>query len=373
MIIRKNHIPIPMNLAFFNNSGGEKTEKATPKKRQKARDEGQVAQSKEIGTALILISSFIAIRTFAPWIFGRVLDMISMHFINLNMTPAYINTVFIAGYIGNLFGQILLTILPIALVTMAIGLFINVVQVGWNPTAKPLKPKFSKLNPIKGMKKVVSLKMFLELFKALGKFAVIIAVVYIVVIGQIDMIASLPYMEFSSILLFFGNLYVNMAITVGVMYIFIAAIDYVFNRRKHEKDLKMTKHEVKEEYKQMEGDPLIKGKIRQKMREVSMRRMMGDVPSADVIITNPTHFAVALQYDRDSGSAPRVIAKGADHLARRIREIAEEADVVIVEDKPLARTLYATVDVGQEIPPELFQAVAEVLAYVYKLKNLVPA
>ncbi|MCL2415188.1 MAG: flagellar biosynthesis protein FlhB, partial [Defluviitaleaceae bacterium] len=259
------------------------------------------------------------------------------------------------------------------LVVMGVGIFVNIVQVGWAPTTKTLRPNFSKLSPLKGIKRVFGMKMLLELVKALLKFAIILLVVYTMLSNEIDMLAVLFQMDLIPAVMYIGNLFVTIGMTVGIVYIFIAGIDYIYNRRKHEKELRMTKQEMKEEYKQMEGDPLIKGKIRQKMREVSMRRMMGDVPTADVIITNPTHYAIALKYDKEKSDAPFVVAKGADHLAQKIKDIAKDSNITIVEDKPLARTLYAAVEVGQEIPPNLYQAVAEVLAYVYKLKNLATA
>jgi len=364
---------IPMNLEFFNNSGGEKTEKATPKKREKAREEGQVAQSQEIGTAFLLIVAFVALRIFAPMMMRNLMGVMHMNFTALDQAVEFASVEFMSTYIWSMFGQVILIMLPLGVTVMAVGIFINVVQVGWKPTGKPLKPKLANLSPKKGIKKIFSLKIFLELFKAVGKFAIILLVVYNLVWNERDMLLILGDMELAAAAAYVGGLFLNIGLMVGIVYIFIAAVDYTFNRRKHEKQLRMSKHEVKEEYKQMEGDPLIKSKIRQRMREASMRRMMGDVPTADVVITNPTHYAIALKYDRERGEAPFVLAKGADHLAQRIKEIAKDAEIIIVEDKPLARTLYATVEVGQEIPPQLYQAVAEVLAYVYKLKNAVTA
>ena len=365
---------IPMNLQFFNSGGGgEKTEKATPKKREKARKEGQVAQSQEIGTAFLLIAAFISLRFFAPMMINRITSIMHWNLTSIDMAMDFANLEFASRYLWSTFGQIILIFLPVALVVMAVGLFVNILQVGWKPTTKPMKPKFSKLNPLKGIKKVFSMKIFLELFKALLKFGAILAVVYFLLVEQIEMLQMLLFMDLLQAIIYIGNLITTLGITVGVVYIFIAAIDYAFNRRKHEKELKMSKQEVKEEWKQMEGDPMVKSRIKQKMREASMRRMMQEVPSADVVITNPTHFACALKYDRMKGGAPILVAKGADHLAQKIKDVAKENFVVTVEDKPLARTLYSVVDVGAEVPPELWQAVAEVLAYVYRLRNTVTA
>jgi len=359
---------ITMDLAFFNQAG-EKTEKATPKKRQKAREEGQVVQSTELGTAVMLITVFIAVRIFIPMMVERMMRAIYGNFTAQNLVVDFFNTQFMARYIWSMFGEVLLIFLPLGVVSMAVGLLVNILQVGWKPTAKTLKPKFSKLNPISGIKRTFSLKMFVELAKSLLKFGVVIVVVYTVLSEQINMLGMLPYMDLISSVIFIGDLIATVGMTVGILYIFVAALDYFFNRRKHEKELRMSKQEVKEEWKQMEGDPQIKNQIKQKMREVSMRRMMQDVPGTDVVITNPTHFAVAIRYDKASGEAPIVVAKGGDFMAKRIKEKAQENGVAVIENKPLARTLFATVEINDQIPPQLYQAVAEVLAYVYKLKN----
>jgi len=368
--ILSEHIAIPMNLGFFNQPAQEKTEKATPKKRKKAREEGQVAQSQEISTAVLFVAAFVALRAFAPGMLNRLTNMITYNFSLIGNVNDVMDVPNISTHIWQMFGQIILLVLPLAMVILVLGLLVSIMQVGWKPTLKPLKPKFSKLSPLKGIKKVFSMKMFMELFKTTIKFAVILTVVYFVVVGEIDALLTLFYLDLVSAVLRVGNVIVTVAITVGVLYIFVAGLDYAFNRWKHEKELRMTKQEIKEEYKQTEGDPLVKSRIRQKMREASMRRMMQEVPTADVVITNPTHFACAIRYDRLSIRAPILVAKGADHMAQKIRDVATEHEVVIMEDKPLARTLYSVVEVGQEIPAELWQAVAEILAYVYSIKNV---
>ena len=196
------------------------------------------------------------------------------------------------------------------------------------------------------------------------------AVIYNSLRDELDNLAMLSQMDIFEAVSWVGNLIVNLGLNVGGWFVFVAAADYAYTRFRHTRDLRMTKQEIKEEFKQTEGSPQIKGRIKSQMREVSMRRMMQQVPRADVIITNPTHYAVALEYDRDSGKAPRVTAKGADYLARRIKEKAAESGVEIVENRELARALYTAVDVGQEIPPEMYQAVAEILAFVYRLRQM---
>jgi len=268
-----------------------------------------------------------------------------------------------------IFGQILIIIAPMLIVSFSVGIITNLVQVGWKPTTKPLKPKFSRLNPMSGFKRLFSMKSMFELLKSIVKLTIIGVIIYNIVKNELNHIQELLNMEILQAAIYIGNLIIDIGLSVGLYFIFIAIADFAYQKFNLHKELKMTKQEVKEEYKNSEGNPEIKGKIKQKMRESSMRRMMQDVPQADVIITNPTHYAVALKYDKEKAQAPIVVAKGEDHLARKIKQVAKENNVEIVENKYLARTLYATVDIGKEIPPELYQAVAEVLAFVYNLKN----
>lgn len=317
----------------------------------------------------MFILGFISLGAFGTYMYNKVVEIFMYNIeIQKNFTE-YFEPVFLSKYIGFLFTKIILVVLPMLLVSMVIGIITNVVQVGWVVSAKPLMPKFSKLNPINGFKRIFSLKAIVELFKSLAKFTLILYVVYNIVKKEIGFLPMVFTLTPAQILAYGSDLIVKIGVNVGAMYMFIAGIDYAYTKYKHNKDLKMSKQEIKEEYKQAEGDPHVKGKIRAKMREASMRRMMQDLPSADVIITNPTHYAVAIKYDKEKGNAPIVTAKGADHLAKRIREKAAEFEIEIVEDKPLARTLYANCEVGEEIPPELYKAVAEILAYVYKLKD----
>jgi flagellar biosynthetic protein FlhB len=361
-----------MDLGFFNENqpASEKTEKATPKKREKAREEGQVAQSQEIGTAIIFIAGFIALSVFAPGMLSRLSNLAIINFGHAGTATEFMQAQTMARHIWTMFGQIFLIFLPVALVVMALGIISGLLQVGWKPTPKPLKPNFKKLSPLKGIKKVFGMRMLMELFKSVAKFTIILLVVFWVIVGEIDRLLTLFAYDLWAAIGIVARLWVTVGIVVGIFYLFVAALDYLFNRRKHEKELRMTKQEVKDEYKQIEGDPLVKSRIRQKMRETSMRRMMQEVPGADVVITNPTHYACALRYDAMSLGAPKLVAKGADHLAHKIRDLAREHEVVIVEDKPLARTIYTAVNIGDEIPAELWQAVAEILAYVYSVKNI---
>ena len=362
-----NKYYIKINLSFFG--GGEKTEQPTARKRTKARDEGQVAKSPEINTAFLLIVCFFAVRNFAPWMYVRILELFTFNIAGIEYLYKATDIQYFSRFIAEAFLQVIMLAAPLMLLSLGVGLVANIVQVKWHPTLKPLTPKFSKLNPINGLKRMFSVRSVLELFKSLAKLGIIGWAVYTMIMSRMNDLFLLLDMPILQAMMMIGNLAVDLGLMVGGLYLFIAAADYAYQRYKHTKDLKMTKQEVKEEYKQTEGNPQIKGKIRQKMREISMRRMMAEVPGADVIITNPTHYAVALKYDRDSQQAPLCVAKGVDFLAKRIRDLAAENNIEIVEDKQLARAIYNTVDIGREIPPELYQAVAEILAFVYRLKN----
>lgn len=364
---------IKMNLQFFakEGMGGEKTEKPTSKKRKEAREEGQVAKSNEIVTAASLVVFFSSLLFLGGYAFDRLTNLFyrTAKLFSFSETTDLQNPVLVTGLIGSAFQEIIVTVLPFMVLSVAVAIITNLVQVGWKPTLKPLKPKFSKLNPIKGFKNVFSLKAIIELIKSILKIIIIGFIIYTSITDEFTLITNMFDYEVSDILHTMIRIVTAVGIKVGGFYVIVAAIDYAYQKYKHEQELKMTKQEIKEEYKMQEGNPEVKGKMKQKMREISMRRMMQDLPKADVIITNPTHFAVAIQYDTNVSDAPRVIAKGADLVAKRIKEKARDYDIEIVENKPLARTLFYTVDIGFEIPPELYQTVAEVLAFVFSIKN----
>lgn len=362
---------LKINLGFFaeEGQGGEKTEAPTQKKREKAREEGQVAMSPEIANAVLYLVIFNALKAFSPYILQKTQEVFYLSLDKSQKFDYIYDQKYMADFIGEMFLRAILTSMPMLCVALAVGVICSLLQVGWKPTTKPLMPKFSKLNPIKGIKKIFSFRAIVNLFKSLAKLFIIGYVIVEKLLKEMNVIPNLMNMTFMDSVAYVGNLAVDLGVAVGGWFLVIAVIDYAYQRFKHEKDLKMSKYELKQEYKQSEGDPQIKGKIRQRMQEAAMRRMMQDIPQADVIITNPTHFAVAIKYDRSGARAPIVVAKGVDHLAQRIKTIARENKIEIVENKPLARALYATVDIGKEIPQELYQAVAEVLAFVYKLKE----
>ncbi len=366
---------IQYNLQFFakEGMGGEKTEPATQKKLDDARKEGQVAKSREIANGLGLMALFLILKFWAGHmgvqmmnVFGEIYDRIPdvVTFWYGDMPQLESNVVF-----RQLLLNVMIIIAPIFAIGFLVAFLCDAVQVKWRPTAKPLRPKFSKLNPISGFKKIISLNSLVELLKSIAKIGLIVYICYSYLKDKWPYILNLYSLELMQAIALTAEVVTDLGIRISALYMVLAFVDFAYQRIKFKNDMKMTKQEIKEEYKQMEGDPQIKGKIRQKMSEASRRRMMQNLPQADVVITNPTHYAVAVKYDPEVADAPVVLAKGEDYLAARIKEIAKENGIEIVENKPLARMLYANVEVGEMVPPELYQAVAEVLAFVYHLQG----
>ena len=365
------------NLQFFakDGPGGEKTEPATAKKLSDARKEGQVAKSKEVTNGMGLMALFLVLKI---WTGKMGVSFLETFEVIYNRIPQVVN--FVGGTApdreltlllrqGAI--QILTIVLPILLVGVVVAFGSNIWQVKWKPTTKPMKPKLSKLNPIKGFKKIFSVSSLVELVKAFIKIIIIVYIAYGYIKNRTDYLILLYDMEIMPALQLVLKVVTDLGIRISAVYIVFAFGDYAYQKWKFAEDMKMTKQEVKEEYKNTEGDPQIKSKIRSKMMEVSRRRMMQALPQADVVITNPTHYAVAIKYDPAVSDAPVVIAKGQDYLAQKIKEVARENKVEIVENKPLARMLFANVEVGEAVPPEMYQAVAEVLAFVYHLQGKV--
>ena len=368
---------IEYNLQFFaeDANGAEKTEEPTAKKLEDARKEGQVAKSQEVATAFTLLALFIILRLAYPFIGTNFQNIFARVYNNIpNVARTYDGRLPVAYIYSILINAILTMALisaPFFITGFLIAFLCDFVQVGYKPTTKPLQPKFSKLNPVSGMKKIFSTRKLFELGKSLLKLAVMAIVIYTFFIGRTESLFLLYDMPLKQAIGLMGNLIISLGIRISVAYMVIAFLDLIYQRRKFRKDMMMTKKEVKDEFKNSEGDPQVKGAQRRRMMEASRRRMMQQLPQADVVITNPTHYAVAIKYDAQEADAPIVVAKGADYLAQKIKEIAKENDVEIVENKPLARMLYANVEVGELVPPELYKAVAEVLAYVYHLKGKV--
>lgn len=366
---------LELNLQFFakEGPGGEKTEQPTSKKLSDARKEGQVAKSREVANGLGLLTFFLVLKLMIGYIGESFLEIFSEIYNKIpESVTMYQGNVPVYDFIQIIRYAVIRLIYivgPILLVGFVVAFLSDYMQVKWQVTTKPLMPKFSKLNPINGFKKIFSVDSLIELIKAILKIVLIGIVIYTYIKDRIEYIYFLYDIPLMQALQLLGDFVVDLGIRISVVYMIIAAADFIYQKVKFKKDMMMTKQEVKDEYKQQEGDPQVKGKIRSKMREVSQRRMMQSLPQADVVITNPTHYAVAIKYDPEQYDAPIVLAKGEDYLAQKIKEIAKENSIEIVENKPLARMLYANVDVGQLVPPELYQAVAEVLAFVYQLKG----
>lgn len=346
-------------------TAGEKTLPASPRKKQKAREDGNVAKSQDLSSAFTLLVALLALWALGP----RTIDQLMV------ITRHYFSEIpTLSGQGMNLqavFIQILLfmipSVAPIMLLLMLGGTFINIAQFGFLFSAKPLKPKFDKLNPITGFQRFVTIRTLVELVKSLTKLTFISYIVWITVRGRFEDILSLTQMSpwDGSAVVWGVVLTVWWRIVLAML--LIGILDYAFQRWQHERDLMMTQQEARQEMREMEGDPRIRQRVRQIQRQMATQRMIAEVPEADVIITNPTTYAIALRYDAEKMQSPQVVAKGARLLAERIRSVAVEHNVPIVERPELARTLFRTMEIGQSVPEDLFQAVAEILAYVYEI------
>lgn len=367
-------IRLPLDLQMFakEGPGGEKTEEATSKKLEDVREEGNVAKSTEVVTAATLLGLFVCLRVAMGFVGNRLLDSFDTFY---TLIPRYtrdgIDIAALTSLTVDALLNLCIVVLPFLLFGLLIAFFGNALQFKFKVTPKPLQPKFSKMNPINGFKRMFSLNTFMELIKSIAKIGFISYISYGVLSDHARDLYLIYDMSLEQSILLMYDIVMELLWKICLFFVVIAAADLLYQRWKFKEDNKMTKQEVKDEFKNQEGDPKVKGQQRQRMQQASQRRMMAAVPEADVVITNPTHFAVALAYKSGETQAPVVVAKGADFLAGRIKEIAREHRVEIVENKPLARMLYYNVDVDAEIPPELYQAVAEVLAYVYQLHNKV--
>lgn len=369
------HLILEYNLQWFakDGPGGEKTEPATEKKLREAREEGKVAKSKELTAAFDLIVLFLVLKIFISWVGGGFIE--TYQYVYKSM-PDFVKSLALEAsvrevsvFMQTIVARMFKMVAPFFAFGFAIAIIINVLQVGWKVSTKTLRPKGEKFNPINGFKRIFSKDSVFELFKSILKIAIIIYVAYASIKDKVDNIFVLYDMSLNQAIALCGDIIINTGFKIGLVYLVVGIADFIYQKFRFKEDMKMTKQEVKDEYKNTEGSPEIKGRQRQRMREASQRRMMQDVPKADVVITNPTHLAVAIKYDAEVSKAPVVLAKGEDFLAQKIKEAAKEHNIEIVENKPLARMLYANVEIGEEIPPELYQAVAEILAMVYNMKN----
>jgi flagellar biosynthetic protein FlhB len=350
-------------------AGQERTEKATGKKRADARRKGQVAQSREVSSVMILITSLGIFYFAGSWMLWNLSELISG--VYQNIATLRIKDVNDAGAFSLEILYLFLTVLiPFLLPIAIVGFIANVMQVGFQISTEAMALKLIKLNPISGMKRLASLKSLVELGKSIIKILFIGSIAYILVKSDMREFPSLIHQEVGQILAFIARIALKICFFVCLAMVILAILDYIFQRWQYEQDLKMTKQEVKDERKQSYGDPQVKSRIRAVQMELARHRMMEAVPQADVVITNPTLLAIALKFDAREMIAPRVLAKGSGHVAQRIREIAVDNQIPLVEEKPLARALYKMVEIGDYIPAELYRAVAEVLAYVYRLKGI---
>lgn len=373
-ILFNKKMTLSYNLQFFaDGPGGEKTEEPTTKKLDDARKEGQVAKSKEVASSVTLFFLFILLKVWIGVLSEQLLELFNMIYSKFpELTKLYggkIESKDFAYLVQNSLLRVLIIILPFLLMGFVIAFVADLAQVKWKPTTKPLQPKFSKLNPVSGVKKLFNVQALVELIKSILKLGIMAFIIYSELSKQWKNLFLLYDMTLIQAIELAGNILINIGLKISAIFLIIAAADFMFQKWKFKRDMRMTKQEVKEEYKMSEGDPQIKGKIRSKMQEASRRRMMQDLPKADVVITNPTHYAVAVVYDKDIADAPIVVAKGADYLAAKIKEEAKKNNIYIMENKPLARSLYANVEIGQQVPSELYVAVAEVLAAVYKAEG----
>jgi len=355
---------LQLDLQLFS---GEKTEPATPKKRQEARKKGQVAKSMDLPAAFILFFSFLSFFLLGGYMKEKLVSLFQSIFYNFLTLNLSMNNIMVLFETVSL--QMLLILGPIFLISIVIAVLGNYLQIGFLMTGDPLMMKFSKINPLEGAKKLFSLRAVVDFLKSMLKMTIIGIVVYQTLWGEREHIMQLARLPLEEIMIYASAVTLRLGIKIGFVLIVLAILDYIYQKYEHEKSLKMSKQDIKDEYKKSEGDPLVKGKIREKQRRMALQRMMAEVPKADVVITNPTHFAVAIQYDAGKMQAPTVIAKGTDYIALKIKQVAKDNGIITMENKTLARALYAQVEIGESIPSDMFQAVAEVLAYVYKMKG----
>ncbi len=344
--------------------GQEKTEQPTSKRRKDARKEGNVFQSKDIVTVVMLAGIFLMMRLMMPYIYTNLRNYMKWIIEGINVDS------FLSFQLFSTTVRVMLqSVLPLLLAAMMLGILSHGVQTRFNISFYPLKPKFSKLNPLKGIKNMFSLKRVVELLKNLLKIILLLVLLYNILKDDVVEIARMVDMSPINSAAFMMRMVFSLVMKVCLAFAVVAFFDFLYQRWEYERDLKMTKQEVKDEFKQTEGNPQIKGRIRSLQRQMAMSRMIQKVPQADVIIRNPTHYAIALKYDPHVNGAPMVLAKGQDELALRIIRVGEENGVFITENRPLARALYESCELDREIPAEFYGAVAEILVYIYKASH----
>lgn len=348
--------------------GGEKSEEPTPHRLREAREKGQVAKSREITIAVVLLFSYYLFQYLGTSMWLNLTEMARTLFQMIpearNFDLAFAGLVFLIGL-----RAMAMVVLPIFAIVFFAALIAEAMQTGLVFSLDPLSPKIEKLNPLEGFKKMFSMQGFVELIKSLLKIVIVFYIAWYAAKDDLPFIIVLIEATPWDALMLGSSIAYKIAVRVGLFYIAIAFLDYLYRRWEYMKNLKMSRQEVKEEYKRLEGDPMVKQRMRDLQRQMAYSRMMSAVPQADVVVTNPTHIAVALKYDTGKMKAPSLLAKGERKIAEEIKRIAEAHEISIVENEPLARSIYRTTRINQEISSELYQAVAEVLAYVYKIKR----
>lgn len=350
-----------------NQDGQEKTEEPTSKRKEESRRDGEVARSKELSTAVILLAAGMALLVFGSWMANQALDVFAYNF-DLTRDDVVTHDAMFKHF-GSSVWYALGTLLPFLIVLFFAGAISQIMVGGWNLTAKALKPKFSKLNPIAGIKRIFSKNSLMEFVKSVAKVLLVGVTSYIIIYGLSAEFAGLGAMALEPAIAKGSYLVIWSFLAISLSLIIVVLLDVPWQLHQHREKLKMTRQEVKDEHKNTEGKPEVKSRIRRLQMEMAQRRMMSDVPGADVVITNPTHYAVALKYDEDGNSAPLVLAKGKEQVAAKIREIADHYEIPVVQMPPLARAVYFSTEIGQEIPQQLYMAVAQVLAWVYQMKQ----
>lgn len=358
------------NLQLFadDQGSGERTESATPKRREEARQKGQVFKSSDLNAAVILAAGTVVTFATLPYMVSTLRQFTATYLLSrgwYDFSPEY--SQFLLVEVMLVMAQLAM---PILGTTFAAALLVSFVQVGFVFSAEPLSPKLDRINPLSGFKRIFSKRALVEMVKSIAKVVITGWIVYATLRGQFHVFPRFVDMDIIAMVKILSEMIFEIALKVGLVFVIIGVADYFFQWYEYEQSLKMSKYDIKQEYKQSEGDPQLKARQKQIQREYAMRRMMAEVPKADVVITNPTHFAVVLKYEADTMQAPMVVAKGQDFIAQKIRELAREHQVVMVENPPLARTLFYSVEIGAQVPEEMYQAVAEVLAFVYRHKKL---
>lgn len=349
-------------------AGESKTEKATPKKRKDERKKGNVFQSQDIVNAFSILAAFFVLKKLLPYIFHYMENVLRNYFGSIGTVSELTQTI-ANSTVKDMCVATVVTAGPLMLTCMIVGVVAAGAQTKFMFSKKALKPKWERISPLKGIKRIISLRAVFELVKSIVKATIIGVVIYDFYKDIANDVIKLMSVDLLSGIVFTLKSIYSMIMKLSIAFIAIAILDYLYQWWEYERNMKMTKHEVKEEFKQTEGDPLIHSRIKEAQRKMSQQRMMQEVPQADVIIRNPTHFAIALKYDLDQNNAPVVVAKGQDFTALKIVEIAEKNNVPMLEDRPLARALYKEVEIGWEVPPQYYSAIAEILAWVYSLKK----